>query len=68
MGEKAGDPFYEMGSSFPEMQTQYGNLSGIYYSLPFSICGLFAGYLTRYDNKGLILGIVTILVSSFHLA
>ena len=57
-----------MSLSFPQLDTYYGMLSGIAYNLPYSIFGLFAGYLTRFKNRGFILGIVTVIVSSFHLA
>ena len=55
-----------MSTSFPQLDQYYGFLSGLAYNLPYSICGLFAGYLTKSKKRSLLLGLVTILVSSFH--
>lgn len=55
-----------MSTSFPQLEQYYGFLSGLAYNLPYSICGLFAGYLTKTPKRSLLLGMVTILVSSFH--
>ena len=60
------NPYYMMSSSFPQLHDYYGLLSGLAYNLPFSICGIFAGYLTKSKKRCLILGSVTLLVSSFH--
>jgi MFS family permease len=67
VGLQRNDPYYEMSSSFPQLDSYYGLLSGLAYNLPYSICGLFAGYLTKSKHRSMLLGIVTVLVSSFHL-
>lgn len=48
VGLQAADPKYEMSVSFPQLDAYYGFLSGIAYNLPYSVFGLFAGYLTRF--------------------
>lgn len=66
VGYQKSNPHYEMSTSFPQLNDYYGLLSGLAYNLPFSICGLFAGYLTKSKKRSLLLGMVTVIVSSFH--
>jgi len=41
-----------MSTEFPELNSYYGMLSGLAYTLPHSILGLFAGTLsTHYFRK-----------------
>ena len=37
---------YEMSTALPEFDNYYGLLMGVFYTVPYSILGLFAGILT----------------------
>lgn len=54
----AGNPFYEISSAFPTMENYYGLLSGMAYTLPFSICGLSVAMLDGgFNRKKLLTGV-----------
>lgn len=42
----AGNVHYEMSTALPEFDNYYGLLMGAFYTIPFSILGLFSGILT----------------------
>lgn len=46
VGDLAGSAFYEISSSFPQLKTYYGMLTGLAYTVPFATFGLFVGKLT----------------------
>lgn len=46
MGASAGDPYFEISKSYPQLDSMFGLLVGALYTLPFSISGLFAGQIT----------------------
>jgi hypothetical protein len=43
VGESAGDPFFEISKTYPQLDSMFGLLVGAFYTLTFSISGLFAG-------------------------
>lgn len=59
----AGNPFFEIASSYPEMGKYYGLIVGLLFTLPFSISGLVMGALTDKFNRKIILGITVVLSS-----
>ena len=61
-GELAGSPKYEISTAYPELDTYYGLLVGLAYTLPYSISGLYAGSLTRtYNRRAMMIGVITAL-------
>ena len=66
IGAMANDKHYEMATAFPQLQGYYGLLSGLFFTLPYSTVGLFAGALGKSKKRVLILGLLTMLVSSIH--
>ena len=58
----AGDKFFEISTAYPELNSYYGLLVGLAYTLPYSVSGLFAGSLTRTWNRRLMMiGVITLL-------
>ena len=49
--------FYEIGASYPQLEGSYGLLSGLAYTLPFSIFGLIFGASTNKVNRKMVLGL-----------
>ena len=49
------------------MDMYYGFLSGFAYTVPYSIFGLFSGYLTRSSSRSLILCSIIALTSCSHM-
>jgi MFS family permease len=58
---------YELSTAFPQMDSYYGFLSGFAYTVPYSIFGLFSGYLTKSKQRNLMLCMIMIMTSCFHL-
>lgn len=48
--------FYEIGASYQQLEGSYGMLSGLAYTLPFSLCGLIFGALSNSVNRKAALG------------
>lgn len=46
LGEKKGDPYFELQSYFPEIQESFGVLSGLAYLLPYALFGLYFGKIS----------------------
>jgi MFS family permease len=59
----AGNPFFEIAASYPEMGKYYGIIVGLLFTLPFSISGLVMGALTDKFNRKVMLGITVTLSS-----
>lgn len=54
----AGNPFYEISTAYPTMEKYYGLLSGMAYTLPFSICSLSIAMLDGgFNRKKLLTGL-----------
>ena len=47
--------FYEIGASYPQLEGSYGLLSGLAYTLPYSLFTLIFGSLTNKVNRKLLL-------------
>jgi hypothetical protein len=60
---EAGNAFFEIGSSYPELGKYYGVVVGFLYTLPFAICGLVMGALSDKLNRKVMLGVTVILSS-----
>ena len=58
VGDKAGDPTYEIISAFPDLNDFYfGLISGMEYNLPLAIFSIIAGaYTVRLSRKWLLCG------------
>jgi hypothetical protein len=57
-----GDPKFEISTAYPEMNSYYGLLVGLCYSVPYALSGLYAGSLTKSGNRKLMMiGVVTLL-------
>jgi hypothetical protein len=64
MGSDFGDDqrhVYEISASYPEIARWYGWLSGLAYSLPYSIAGVLMGSYTHVVNRKKIMAIVMVL-------
>lgn len=57
-GIQAGNPVYELSTAYPQLAANYGNLTGLAYTLPFAIFGLFVGKLTETVNRKWALALV----------
>lgn len=55
-----------MSTEFPILNSYYGMLSGLAYTLPHSILGLFAGSLSTHVFRKQIMAAIAILISLFH--
>ena len=60
---RAGLPFYEMAAFYPGLSSWYGFLSGMAFSLSFSVAGIFAGMAVGKYNRTKLLGISVMLWS-----
>jgi sugar phosphate permease len=60
---EAGNTFFEISSSYPELGKYYGVVVGLLYTLPFSIAGLVMGALSDKFNRKVMLGVTVILSS-----
>ena len=60
-GIKLGDPKFELLSFYPEMDSYYGILSGLAYTLPYSICGLSVGMMKGGFNRKNLMSLIIIL-------
>lgn len=60
-----GDPKYEISAAYPELQTYYGLLVGMAYSVPYSLAGLYAGSLTKTGNRKMMMIAVISILSLF---
>ena len=47
LGEAAGNSFYEIATSYPQLDNWYGLLTGIIYTIPYSFFGLIAGKISE---------------------
>ena len=70
VGDQFKNKVYEIATEYPQLSKHYGFLTGIAYTIPFSVLGLFYGKATPYVNRKAMLslfmsfcGIVSILVS-----
>lgn len=61
IGHQLGNPIFEMTSSYPELSQHYGLLSGLVYTLPYSIAGLYAGQLADKVNRKTMLAVMIFL-------
>lgn len=59
-----GDPFYELSSAYPQLAGNYGTLTGLAYTMPFAIFGLFVGKFTEKANRKWSLAVVIALAAS----
>ena len=57
------EPFFEISSSYPQLEAWYGTLAGLAYTLPYCIVGLFMGAITHRVNRKFLLG-VTMMIGS----
>lgn len=62
-GANAGKAFYEIAVAYPKLNEYYGLLSGLAFSLSFSVCGIFAGIAVDKYNRVRLLSIMAILWS-----
>jgi hypothetical protein len=60
-GVKHLNPMYEIIHAYPNIDKYYGVLSGLAYSLPNSIVGLFLGLLPKGYNRKVVMSAVTII-------
>lgn len=65
VGEMKGNPKFEISSAYPQMDTYYGLLVGLCYSVPYALSGLYAGSLTKSGNRKLMMVAVVGLLSMF---
>jgi MFS family permease len=63
LGEAAGSSFYEISAAYPQLQGWYGLLTGVIYTIPYSLFGLVVGKFSDNANRKLWLGISVILAS-----
>jgi len=56
VGEQQGSAFFELAASYPEMNKYYGLISGLAYTIPYSLIGLFMGSLADKFNRKFLLG------------
>lgn len=58
VGERAGDPIYELTAAFPDLNDFYfGLISGMEYNTPLAIFSIIAGaYTVRFSRKWLLCG------------
>lgn len=54
-GSQIGDPKFEISSAYPGMESCYGALVGLFFTLPYAIAGLYTGSLTRTGNRKLMM-------------
>ena len=64
----AGDPFFEISASYPQLEIYYGLLSGAAFTLAHSIASLFAGQFADRNNRKVMPGISCILWSASTVA
>jgi len=62
-----GDPKFEISSAYPEMNTYYGLLVGLCYSVPYALSGLYAGSLTKGGNRKIMMIAVVSALSLFQI-
>ena len=67
VGDMKGNPKFEISSAYPQMDTYYGLLVGLCYSVPYALSGLYAGSLTKSGNRKLMLVGVVSLLSMFQI-
>ena len=58
---------FELSSAFPQLNQYYGLMSGLAYTVPYSIFGLFSGYLTTSKKRALLLCLMISLTSCIHM-
>ena len=63
LGLAAKNSFYEIATSFPQLDNWYGLFTGIIYTIPYAFFGLIAGKISDNVNRKLFLGAVVILGS-----
>lgn len=63
LGELAGSPLYEISSTFPQLKSWYGLLTGFIYTIPYASFGLVAGKISDSVNRKLFLAICVALAS-----
>jgi MFS family permease len=63
-GAQFGDPFYELSTAYPALAANYGTLTGLAYTLPFALFGLYVGKITESANRKWALAIVIALAAS----
>jgi MFS family permease len=61
------NPFFDIKTAFPSLLDNYGIISGLAYTLPYSVVGLFMGSLADQYNRKYILASTLALggISSF---
>ena len=63
------NPIYEITAAYPEMHSYYGLLCGLFYTVPLSVAGLYAGSLTKTSNNRKLMLVLTIgLLSMFQVS
>jgi len=63
IGATANNPIYEIATAYPKLDSWYGLLQGLIYTLPYASAGLIAGKMSDNVNRSLVLGAVVILAS-----
>ena len=51
LGLQAANPIYEISTAYPGLSQYFGILTGLAYTLPFAVFGLFVGKLTDTVNR-----------------
>ena len=46
-----------MATAYPDLSKNFGTLTGLAYTIPFAICGLFVGKATPFVNRKMVLAI-----------
>jgi len=50
-----------MATFYPELESYYGMLCGLFYTVPYALSGLYTGTLTKSGNrKWMLIGVITI--------
>lgn len=64
LGIQAGNPIFEISTAYPNLSQYFGLLTGMAYTLPFAVFGLFVGKLTDTVNRKWALATVIALAST----
>ena len=63
-GDQFNNPFYELSTAYPQLASNYGTLTGLAYTMPFALFGLYVGKITESANRKWALAIVIALAAS----
>lgn len=54
-----GDPKFEIAMAYPQMESYYGALVGLCFTVPYAVSGLYTGSITRRGNrKWMLMGVI----------